>query len=68
MAHLWAGAPCPPEYTEFILKRDVYGCTTSQLRRERVADVLQDLTCLQVEVKVQNERNRLKSRRRASMG
>lgn len=68
MAHLWTGAECPPEYTEFILKRDVYGCTTSALRKERVADVLRDLTCLQTEIKVQNARNRAKSKRRASMG
>lgn len=64
MAHLWTGAECPPEYTEFILKRDVYGCTTSQLRQERTVDVLQDLTCLQTEVRVKNERNRANKHRR----
>lgn len=64
MAHLWTGAECPPEYTEFILKRDVYGCTTSELRKERAADVLRDLACLQVEVKVKNERQRASRGRR----
>jgi len=65
-AHLWTNAPAPPEYVDFILRRDIYHCTPSQLRAEKASDVLADLTCLEIETRVANARNR-STRRRASM-
>ncbi len=61
LAHLWADAPAPFEYIELILKRDVYHCTTSQLRAENFRDVLTDLKCMEVEAeftRVQKNRTR----------
>lgn len=51
-AHLWTGAPPPLEYVTLVLCRDVYHCTPSQLRQERVVDVLPHLAVLQVEAQV----------------
>lgn len=62
-AHLWAKAPPPVEYIRLILCRDVYHCTPSQLRQERLSDVLTDLTILAEETRVQEARSRRAGRR-----
>lgn len=57
-AHLWVGGqPLPPEYLNLILCRDVYHCRPSELRQERLTDVLPHLTCLHVENRVHSARS-----------
>lgn len=51
-AHLWTKGPCPPEYLELILCRDVYHCTPDTLRSISGVDILTTLTMLKVEGKV----------------
>ena len=58
MAHLWTGATAPVEYIEFILCRDVYHCTPSQLRQERTTDLLMHIHILSVESEVKRLRGR----------
>lgn len=56
-AHLWVGGqsnPPPWEYTSLVLCRDVYHCRPSELRQEKIADVLPHLTCLGVEAGIRN--------------
>lgn len=52
MAHLWTKGPCPPEYLELILCRDVYHCTPQALRQIPLEDILVALTCLRIEADV----------------
>lgn len=49
MDHLYTGGPCPPEYLELYLCRDVYGCTPRELREQDATIVLAHLTCLGME-------------------
>lgn len=52
MEHLWTKGPCPPEYLELILCRDVYHCTPHVLRQIPLEDILTHLTCLRIEAEV----------------
>jgi hypothetical protein len=46
----------PPEMVKLWLCRDVYHCTPSQLRREKLSDILVDLTVI-------GEQNRIAKRK-----
>ena len=50
MAHLWTGAPAPPEYIEYLLCCKFHKLP-SEIRRESLADMLRMLTCMSVEAK-----------------
>lgn len=60
MAHLWTKGPCPPEYLELILCRDVYHCTPQALRLIPLEDILTTLTCLRVEAEVRAANRKLR--------
>lgn len=46
----------PPEYVDFILMRDVYHCTPSELGEQTQEDVMITLLCLEVESTVKKAR------------
>jgi hypothetical protein len=48
-AHLWARHPPPMEYIELLFCRDIYHCTPSELRKERLADILLHLSLIESE-------------------
>lgn len=54
-ATLWAGADPPGEYLAFRLS-DRFGWTPEQIRQQRAADILDYLTIMDVETKVQKRR------------
>lgn len=56
MAHLWTGAPAPPDWIELILCRDVYHCTPVELRSVPTSKILRHLTMLGVEAEVHKMR------------
>lgn len=62
MAHLWAADKPPIAYVELNLCREL-GCLPSELRKERLTDILQILTCLEAEAKVAKKKS--ESQRRA---
>lgn len=55
-AHLWTNKPAPWAYVELRLCRELR-CTPSVLRQERAEDILNILTMLDVEARVQKARN-----------
>ena len=46
--HVGAGQ-APAAYVRLLLCREVYHCTPSQIKREKLRDILQDLACMEVE-------------------
>lgn len=57
--HLWAAAPAPPEYLELALCRE-FGCLPSQLRNEKLSDVLGIMSMMGAEAKVKKAHSRVK--------
>jgi hypothetical protein len=49
--YLWVGGPQPREYLMLSLCR-MYGCLPSQLKREKLSDVLPHIVCMAVEDRV----------------
>lgn len=52
MAHLWTEDDAPIEYVALRLCRDVYHCLPSELKRERLDDIMAHLACLQIEADI----------------
>jgi len=51
VSHLWTGGPQPIEYLKLIFYR-TFGWTPAELRSVPLPDILQILTCMQVEADV----------------
>lgn len=58
MAHLHTNAPCPPEYLELQLCRDVYHCTPAQLREVPLDTILVHLACIRGEQNIAKVKGR----------
>ena len=57
--HLWQGiAPAPPELISYVLCKEVYGCTPSQLDEQSTADVLSHLTVHNELIRMREAKNK----------
>lgn len=54
-AHLWTKGHAPSEYLEFVLC-DRFGWTPAELREQRASDIINFLTIMDVEAKVNKQR------------
>lgn len=60
VAHLEAGAPCPGEYLELFLCRDVYHCPPQML--PPLSKILPHLTCIAEENRHRERERKRKTR------
>lgn len=58
LAHLWAKAPAPWEYSELILCRDVYHCTPNDLGDVPMDKIAAHMVCLAAESRVMEAKNK----------
>jgi hypothetical protein len=55
------GADAPVQYQNFILMRDVFRCTPSELKAQSVKDIAAVLVCMDVEARFRKAKKHGKS-------
>lgn len=61
MSHFWSVAPegeTPIAWTNFILMRDIFHCTPTELKKQPIRKVTAALTCLGAEQTIRDARRK----------